>query len=530
MRLKLFSILLCAWCTAATSAEYIVEPFISGYGFHGIHGIAFDAEDRIYVGSVVGQAIYRVDPVTGESMVWEAPPLGMADDIEIGPDGTMYWTSYLLGKLHARKGNGPIRELVTGLPGMNSLAMNAEGRLFATQVFLGDALYEIDLAGEKPPRKIMENMGGLNGFDFGPDGLLYGPLWFKGQVVRVNVDTAELSVVAEGFKIPAAANFNSKGELFVVDTGSGEIVKVDTDSGARTIVSKFKTAMDNLAFNSKDELYVTVMAENAIYQIDIETGKSRTIKESLLSFPADIEVVGNTLFLSDTFAIKSVNLKTKEVRSLSRIAEHELEYSNGITANAERIHQSSYFNSAVQTLDANTGEILHTYHDLITPFDVLELDDGSLIVLQMAAGNILRLDKQGEHEILTSGLQLPVSMARASADAIYVTQTGDGSIVRVDIATGEHSIVVEGLNGPEGIDVGPDGTIYVAEVGAKRALAIDPDNGKKTVIASDLPIGFKMASTMPPMGGTTGIAVADNGDVYIVADIEDAIYRISRKQ
>ena len=87
----------------------------------------------------------------------------MADDIEVGPDGTLYWTSYLLGKIHARKGDGPIRELATGLPGINSLAMNAEGRLFATQVFLGDALYEIDPTGQKPPRKIMQDMGGLNG-------------------------------------------------------------------------------------------------------------------------------------------------------------------------------------------------------------------------------------------------------------------------------------------------------------------------------------------------------------------------------
>jgi Ethanolamine utilization protein EutJ (predicted chaperonin) len=29
------------------------------------------------------------------------------------------------------------------------------------------------------------------------------------------------------------------------------------------------------------------------------------------------------------------------------------------------------------------------------------------------------------------------------------------------------------------------------------------------------------------MGGTTGIAVAENGDVYIVSDIEDGIVKIT---
>ena len=48
---------------------------------------------------------------------------------------------------------------------------------------------------------IMEKMGGLNGFQFGPDDLLYGPLQFKGQVVKVDVDKAELTVVVDGFKV-----------------------------------------------------------------------------------------------------------------------------------------------------------------------------------------------------------------------------------------------------------------------------------------------------------------------------------------
>lgn len=76
-------------------------------------------------------------------------------------------------------------------------------------------------------------MGGLNGFEFGPDDKLYGPLWFKGQVAKVDVDNAELTVVADGFKVPAAVNFDSKGNLWVVDTALGQLVRVDPKSGAR---------------------------------------------------------------------------------------------------------------------------------------------------------------------------------------------------------------------------------------------------------------------------------------------------------
>src|SRR4029077_7717230 len=115
------------------------------------------------------------------------------------------------------QGRRPDQEARLRLPGINSLAYRKDGRLYATIVFLGDTLYEIDVEGVKPPRMIMEKMGGLNGFEFGPDDMLYGPLWFKGQVAKVDVDKPELTVVADGFKTPAAVNFDSKGNLWVVD-------------------------------------------------------------------------------------------------------------------------------------------------------------------------------------------------------------------------------------------------------------------------------------------------------------------------
>jgi streptogramin lyase len=54
--------------------------------------LTFDPEGHLYVGSVVGQATYRVDPETGEIETAVEPPDGCADDMEFGPDGRLYWT------------------------------------------------------------------------------------------------------------------------------------------------------------------------------------------------------------------------------------------------------------------------------------------------------------------------------------------------------------------------------------------------------------------------------------------------------
>jgi outer membrane protein assembly factor BamB len=138
-----------------------------------------------------------------------------------------------------------VAQLVPGsaFHGVHGLGIDKAGRLFAGSV-AGAALYEVD-RGNGTAKILVEKMGGLNGFEFGPDDLLYGPLWFKGQVVKVDVDKGELTVVADGFKIPAAVNFDSKGNLSVVDTALGQLVRLDPKTGAKKTVAQLKPSLDN---------------------------------------------------------------------------------------------------------------------------------------------------------------------------------------------------------------------------------------------------------------------------------------------
>jgi sugar lactone lactonase YvrE len=147
----------------------------------------------------------------------------------------------------------------------------------------------------------------------------------------------------------------------------------------------------------------------------------------------------------------------------------------------------------------------------------------------MMNGTIVELIDEEERKTVVEGLSQPVAMVSAGGDSIYVTEYVKGDVVRVNLASGAKEVVVSGLNQPEGIAVGGDGTLYVVEVGARLVVAIDAESGAKTVISENLPIGFKAAPGMPPMGTTTGVAVSDSGDIYVTSDIEDAIYKISKK-
>jgi len=512
---------------AVSAAVAEPEVFVKSHGYQGIHGITFDAEDRLYAGSVLGQRIYRVDPETGASEVWQDRPYGMADDLEFGPDGRLVWTSFMLGQIHARDEAGAVTELADGLPGINSLAFRKDGRLFATQVFLGDALHEIDPTGEAAPRTILENLGGLNGFDFGPDGYLYGPLWFKGQIVRVDVDAGTVEVVADGFDVPAAANFNSQGELYALDTARGDVVRVDIETGRTKTVATVRTGLDNLAFDSRDRLFVTGMAEGAILEIDPEYGSVRPVKDGPVGVPTDLAVYDGTLWIADTFSLRAVDIASKRARAIARYP--HAEYPLGIDVTADHVHVSSWFGSTVQTFDRRTDALVHTYHDIAAAYDVLEDADGSLLVLQMFPGAISRIGPDGVLAPVVRGLPGATAMARAGRGAVYVSLFGKGEVVRVELGNGETSVVADGLDGPEGIAAMPDGRVVVAESGAGRVRVIDPESGRVETVGTGLSLDFPLPPGVPPMGATAGVAVDATGRIYVSSQEETAVYRLNRE-
>jgi streptogramin lyase len=520
----------------ASAQTYEVTKLVPGSAFHGVHGLGIDKAGHLYAGSVAGAALYEVDLKNGSAKIVIPSPEGMADDIAFAPDGTMAWTGFLTGDLYSRKGDGPLKKLASGLPGINSLAYRKDGRLYATTVFLGDALYEIDVEGAKPPRLIMEKMGGLNGFEFGPDDLLYGPLWFKGQVAKVDVDKAELTVVADGFKTPAAVNFDSKGNLWVVDTATGELVRVDPKTGAKKTVAQLKPSLDNLAIDDKDRIYVSNMADNGIQEVNPETGAAKQIIIGKLALPGGIGVVSDngkdTIYIADVFAYRTVDGTTGEVSEPARMhaAGGTLEYPMSATAKGDEVILSSWFTGTVQVIDRKSGATREMLHDFKAPHDAIRLDDGSLLVNELGAKSLVRVS--GEHgkdrAVVVGDLAGPVGLVGGPKGSVYLTEAFSGQVSKVE-SNGEKTVIAKDLKMPEGIALSGDGQLIVAEVGGRRIIQIDPQDGKVTEIAANLPIGLPGAPGTLPTNIPTGVGVGASGTIYFSSDIENAIYKITKK-
>jgi len=514
-------------------AEYGEPAVVEGpLPYLGVHGLGIDPRGRLLAGSVVGQSLSLIDRESGAVRPFVGPPAGMADDVAFGPDGEVAWTAYLVGELRIRNAAGEIRTVASGLPGLNSLAYTEDGRLFATQVFMGDALYEIDRSGEQPPRKIIEGMGGLNGFEFGPDGHLYGPLWFKGEVVRVNVESGEMDTVADGFRIPAAVNFDGQGRLYVVDSATGELLRLQPGTAEKVRVARLKPSLDNLAIDKQAGLlYVSNMADNSIQEVDLADGRVRDLVRTRLAAPSGLAMVGDQLHIADTFAYRVMDTGSGDIREVGRMWASHLEYPLNAWADEHVVVLTSWATGTVQVYDRASGEMTHGFHDFQAPHDAVQLADGSLLVAELATGRLLRVSgEQGEQrEAVVVALAGPAGMAfNADRSTLFVTTAG-GSVWAVNPADWSRRRVRDGLAMPEGISVSAAGKLLVMEVGKQRLLEIDPVDGATRTLAEDLPVGLPALEGLPPTGVFNDVVEAANGDLFFTADRDPGLYRLPRR-
>jgi streptogramin lyase len=169
-------------------------------------------------------------------------------------------------------------------------------------------------------------------------------------------------------------------------------------------------------------------------------------------------------------------------------------------------------------------------HGFKAPHDAIRLDDGSILVNELGSKSLLRVT--GEHgkdrTVVIGGLEGPVGLVGGPKGDVYVTEAFAGQVSKIE-ANGEKTVLARDLKMPEGIALAPDGKLVVAEVGAKRLVQIDPGNGTVSEIAGNLPIGLAAAPGGLPTNIPTGVGVGASGTIYFSSDIENAIYKVTRK-
>ncbi len=206
----------------------VIRELVTGAPLHAADGIIVGPDGNLYTTSAFGQEIVVMNPRNGRLLRRLGMELGVEfpDDLIFGPDGSLYWTSIISGEVGRMDPDGVVTKQFVA-PVVNPITFSPDGRLFVGLCFYDDGLYELDPQLVAPPRPIIEAtpenpypLGPLNGFDFGPDGRLYGPLVAAGMVVSIDVGQrgdppspipwadGTIQVVVTGLTEPLAVKFD----------------------------------------------------------------------------------------------------------------------------------------------------------------------------------------------------------------------------------------------------------------------------------------------------------------------------------
>ncbi len=508
-----------------------VRVLVRGAPIHAANGVGFDAQNRLHIASIYGGEIVVMDPESGKILERIGAERGVdtPDDLAFGPDGSLYWTSLFSGEIGRLSPDGKKSTAAQLPPGANPITFSDDGRLFVALDFLGDALYEVDPAGKKEPRLIAKDLGNLNGMDWGPDGWLYGPLWNKGQVARVNVDTGEIRVVAEGLAVPSAVKFDAQGRLHVLDFATGKVARINLQTGSREELAQLTPGLDNLAFDAKGRLFISNAEQGSVIEL-LPDGKSRVVSPAGMIVPGGVAVVKSAGGQESVFVMDGLNLRQFDAQAgapqpSGKTIARFMPPCFTVAPFGDKLVVTSYMGNLVQIVDPATGKIVQTDVSFKTPLNAIQFG-GDLVVAELGTNRVVRQTSAGPIS-LAEGIAIPTGLATAGRN-LWAADWASGAvfqIVKDDVALSPAVQVATGLKNPEGLAVAADGGLLVVEAGAGRLSHIDLTTGKVKTVADGLEIGLPLPH-MPPTAFFSGVAVGASGDIYVTGDKGSILYHI----
>jgi len=211
--------------------------------------------------------------------------------------------------------------------------------------------------------------------------VLIGPLVNKGMVVQIDIETGEVTPIADGLGKIVAVNIDQNGTIWGVDWHSGDLWRIDPAGDDWQAPRKFATLdppLDNLAIGPDGHIYVSRPAHSSIEKIDALTGEQTTI------------IAGH---FATVFGWRIVDVASGEVTVTYDLT--EFGFPQAATAVAVNDDYFAFADTFIRTrvwlVDRKTGETVKTWRKIKNPTGISLTGDGTVIVTDGATGELIRL-------------------------------------------------------------------------------------------------------------------------------------------
>ena len=324
---------------------------------------------------------------------------------------------------------------------------------------------------------------------------------------------------------PAGLAFDAQGALYIADSGNHLIRRVKLG----VIISIARSASPTgLTFDSSDNLYIADASAGQITEITSLGAMPSSAPMEITLAAVDVSFKsGAGLYASTARQVFLLNPGHAAVAAAGGgsaaygdsgpATQARLNHPAGVSTDAagnlyiadrdnNRIRRAGADGTIVTVagtgVAGNSGDGgLATQAELNAPSSVAVDASGDLYIADTGNARVRKVDSSGRIFAATNmGLLSPASVAVDASGTLYIADAAAGKILTAG-ANGVPATLVSGLSSPYGLALDAQGDLYYSEAGAARVSRRSPD-GSVTVIGSG-------------WGVPRGLAVDAGGNVYV---------------
>lgn len=512
---------------AVLDPSYKAERLVADSPFPGVNGATVGADGNLYVTHTGNGTITRIDLATMKPSLF-VPSYGgifIVDDIAADDKGNLYatGTTPLVGEVYRIDKNGVKTVIASGMAAPNGIEYNPRtGRLFVTECFQGNRVYEVDPTGQKPARLLIDKdvIPVPEGFDFDPNtNDLIVPDMGSGKILRIHPDTGAITTVAEKFITPIALTIGADKMVYIPELATGAVYKMRLDGTGREKIAQIKPGLDNLAITKQGRLFVTSYWDATIYEVTTDgSGKFKQLFPAGPNQPLGVVAKDDVLLVADAIMVRTVKDGQYHPTKLNAWAAHGLPLPLSLADGpGSQVFWTDCLHGAVAIGNAGSGEFKPVAGGLNQPMAALmSAAGGKLFVAEYGAGQITAVSlADGAKSVVAKGLEGPLAMAEVG-DMLYVAESKAGRISAINIKTGHKEVLLSGMVGKPGAMANDGmGRLLVLDGAGQKLLRVDPKTLAVSILAAHLPVAYATVGSYPSVEFPIPMHVNKQGDIYL---------------
>lgn len=493
----------------------------------GCNGATIGADGALYVTHTGNNTVSRIDLKTMKASTFVPPYAGVfiGDDITSDDKGNFYITgiTQLSEEVYRVDKKGMKTVIARGITGANGIQYNHRtGRLFMTECFWGNRVFELDPTGAKPPRVLIKRdvIPVPEGFDFDPDtNDLIIPDMGTGRILRVHPDTGKITTIAEKFVTPIALKIGPDKMVYIPELATGAVYRLSLNGKKRERLAQIMPGLDNLAITAGGRLFVTSYWDATIFEVATDgSGSYYALFPTGLNQPNGIVVKGGKVLVADAIMVRSVEDGNYVPAKLNAWMAHGMPLPIGLADGpGGQLFWPDCVNGTVGMGDPATGKFKLVAGELNRPTALLmSRSEPKLYVAEHGSGQITTVCLEcGAKKALATGLKGPISLTMVD-NMLYVAEAKAGRISRVDPATGKKEVFLSGVVAkPGALNNDGSGNLLVLDGASQKLFRIGIKDLSISVVATDLPIGYGLTGSYPSIDFGLPMTVSPEGHIYM---------------